>query len=131
MIGIPASHSDLLENNQVVTLGTVGPDGFSQVTATWYLVDADDTVRMSLNAARQKGKNLQRHPEASLFFLDLANPYRTLEIRGRATIEPDPDCAFADRIGARYGGANLREMDQPGESRVVIGFEAVKVNTFG
>jgi PPOX class probable F420-dependent enzyme len=131
MVDIPASHRDLLENNQVVMLGTLGPEGYPQVTATWYLVDDDGTVRMSLNTARQKVKNLQHHPEASLFFLDLANPYRTLEIRARATIEPDPDYAFADRLGARYSGANLREMDQPGEHRVVISFEPVKVNTFG
>ena len=34
---------------------------------------------------------------------------------------------FADRVGAKYGGANLREMDQPGESRVVVTIEPTKV----
>ncbi|HEY7035736.1 MAG TPA: PPOX class F420-dependent oxidoreductase [Thermomicrobiales bacterium] len=130
MVEMPASHRSLMETNQAVVLATVGADAFPQVTAVWFLVE-DDLVKMSLNTARQKTKNLQRHPECSLFFYDPANPYRTLEIRARAEIRPDPDYAFADKIGAKYGGANLREMDGPGETRVEVTFVPVKVNTFG
>jgi PPOX class probable F420-dependent enzyme len=128
---IPASHRDLLEVNQAVVLATAGANGFPQVSAVWYLVEDDGTVKMSLSTARQKTKNLLRHPEATLFFFDPANPYRTLEIRARAEIEPDPDYAFAARIGAKYGGADLRERDQPGDERVVASFVPVKFNTFG
>jgi len=32
---------------------------------------------------------------------------------------------------AKYGGADIRTMDQPGETRVVVTFVPVKVNTFG
>jgi PPOX class probable F420-dependent enzyme len=131
MTAIPESHRDLLDNNQVGIVATVGPDGVPQVTASWFLAGEDGTVRMSLSTARQKVKNLMRRPESTLFFLDLANPYRTLEIRSRAEIEPDPDYAFADRLATKYGGADLRTMDQPGETRVVVTFVPIKVNTFG
>jgi PPOX class probable F420-dependent enzyme len=130
MTEIPASHRSLIETNQAVVLATVGTDGYPQVTAVSFLFE-DDRVKMSLNTARQKTKNLQRHPECSLFFYDPANPYKTLEIRARAEVRPDPDYAFADKIGAKYGGANAREMDGPGESRVEVVFVPVKVNTFG
>ena len=128
---IPASHRDLLDNNQVATLATGGPDGVPQVTANWFVAEEDGTVRMSLNTTRQKVKNLMRRPESTLFFIDPTNPYCTLEIRTRAEIEPDPDYVFADRVGAKYGGADVRTMDQPGETRVVVTFVPVKVNTFG
>ena len=128
---IPASHRDLLENNQVVVLATVGSGGFPQVTASWFLAEDDGTVKLSLNSTRQKTRNLQRHPEATLFFFDPANPYRTLEIRARAEVEADPDYTFANRVGAKYGGTDLRAMDQPGEARVVVSFVPVRVNTFG
>lgn len=128
---IPSSHGDLLQTNQIVTLATTGADGFPQVTAVWFLAEPDGTVKLSLNTARQKTRNLQRHPDATLFFVDPANPYRTLEVRARANVSPDPDYAFADRVGAKYGGADLRESDRPGESRVVVTFTPVKVNTFG
>jgi len=128
---IPASHRDLIDNNQVAILATAGPDGSPQVTASWFLVEEDGTVKMSLNTARQKVKNLLRRPQSTLFFIDPANPYRTLEIRARAEIEPDPDYVLADRVGAKYGGADVRTMDQPGETRVAITFVPVKFNTFG
>jgi PPOX class probable F420-dependent enzyme len=128
---IPDSHRDLLETNQVVVLATNGADGYPQVSAVWFLAEDDGTVRLSLNTTRQKTKNLVSNPDATLFFFDPANPYRTLEIRSRAKVEPDPDYAFADRIGAKYGGADLRQNDGPGASRVVVSFVPVKVNTFG
>jgi hypothetical protein len=63
-------------------------------------------------------------------FVDPANPYRTLELRGTVAIEPDPDYAFADRVGAKYS-ANLREMDGQGESRAMVTLNVEKVHTFG
>ena len=130
MAEIPASHRDLVENTQFITFATAGPDGFPQVTAVAFLLE-DGAIKLSLNTARQKTKNLQRHPEGTLFFIDPANPYRTLEIRSRAVVEPDTDYAFADRLGAKYGGTDLRTMDRAGEERMVVSFAPVKVNTFG
>jgi PPOX class probable F420-dependent enzyme len=126
---VPESHADLLRTD-VVMLATFGPDGYPQVTATWFLLDDDGLVKLSLNTTRQKVKNLQAHPECTAFFLDLANPYRTLEIRARAEIHPDDDYTFADKMGKKYG-ADLRTMDQPGQKRVVIVLQPVKVNTYG
>ena len=125
MPAIPPSHRDLLDG-QVATLGTIGPDGRPQLSGVWFLADGD-TVRLSLNTARQKTKNLRANPAASLFLLDLADPYRYLELRGEAETSPDDDYAFADRVGAKYN-ADLRDHDQPGQSRVVVTIHPVRVN---
>jgi len=122
---IPGSHRDLLET-QVATLATIGPDGRPQLSAVWFLAE-DDVVRVSLNASRQKTKNLGANPATNLFILDAANPLRYLEIRGDAQIEPDPAYSFAAKVGAKYG-ADLRQMDSPGDSRVVVTIQAVRVN---
>ena len=124
-IPIPSSHRDLLDG-QVATLGTIGPDGRPQLSEVWFVADGD-TVRISLNTARQKTKNLQANQAANLFLLDLAMPYRYLEIRGDAEISPDDDYAFADRVGVKYN-SNLRDHDQPGQSRVVVTIHPVRVN---
>lgn len=126
MTSIPDSHRDLL-SSQVATLATVGPDGRPQVSEVWFLA-SDDTVSLSLNTSRQKTKNLARNPACSLFILDLADPYRYLELRGDAEVSPDPDYEFADKLGARYGGADLRAHDGPGESRVVVTVRPTRVN---
>jgi hypothetical protein len=72
-------------------------------------------------------KNLQANPKASFLIFDEKSPYRYLELRGDAEIAPDPDYEFADQVGAKYGGADLRERDNPGESRVVITLHPVRV----
>lgn len=129
MANIPASHRDLLQSD-VAVLATIGPDGFPQVTALWFLVDEEGTVKLSLNTSRQKVKNLQRHPECALFLLDRANPYRSLEIRARAELQPDPEYAFADQLGRKYN-ADLRKNDRPGQGRMVVTLHLVKYNTYG
>jgi PPOX class probable F420-dependent enzyme len=123
---VPSTHADLLDAS-VATIATVGPDGRPQVSAVWFLND-DGTVKVSLNVARQKTKNLTANPVVNVFILDPANPARYLEIRGDAALEPDEDYAFADRLGAKYGGADLRAMDGPDGRRVVVSVTPVRIN---
>jgi PPOX class probable F420-dependent enzyme len=131
MVTIPASHRPLLDA-PVGVLATVGPTGTPQTTALWFLWDdAEGDVRFSLNSTRQKVRNLRAHPQASFLVLDPTNPYRTIELRGDVEIAPDPDYAFAERLAARYGGADLRAMDRPGETRVVVTLRPRKVLTWG
>ncbi len=125
MPAIPESHRDLLDA-RFATLATVGPDGRPQLSEVWFLAE-DDTIALSLNTTRQKTKNLMSNPAANLFILDLAAPYRYLEIRGDAEIWPDDDYHFADRLCAKYG-ANARAMDPPGQSRVKVVIRPVRVN---
>lgn len=126
MATVPDSHRDLLDA-PVATLATVGADGRPQLSAVWFLADGD-SVRVSLNTSRQKAKNLTKNCAATLFILDTANPARYLEFRGDAVVTPDDDYEFADKVGAKYGGVDLRNMDQPGQSRVVVTIEPVRVN---
>ena len=130
MTTFPASHRDLLQTD-VAILATVGQDGYPQVTALWFLLDDDGAIKLSLNTARQKVKNLQVHPECTFFILDPANPYRTLEVRARATITPDLEYTFAKKLGAKYGGVDLSTHDRPGEQRVLVSLQPIKVNTWG
>jgi PPOX class probable F420-dependent enzyme len=116
----------------ILVLATRNADEQPQVTAVWFLWDeAAGAVKMSLNTSRQKLKNLRKRPQATVLIMDPANPYKTLEIRGQAEIAPDDDYAFATQVGAKYGGADLRSRDKPGESRVVVTLKPSKVNVWG
>jgi PPOX class probable F420-dependent enzyme len=125
MTTIPATHRDLLDA-QFATMATVGSDGRPQLTEVWFLKDGDG-VAFSLADSRQKTKNLMRHPDCSVLILDLKNPFRYLEIRGDAEIEPDNDYSFATKVGAKYN-SDLRQYDQPGEKRVVARIRPVRVH---
>jgi PPOX class probable F420-dependent enzyme len=129
MTTIPDSHRDLL-NAQVAVLGTIGASGRPQLSGVWFLTE-DDAIKFSLNTARQKVKNLQADPKASVLIFDEKSPYRYLEVRGDAEITPDPDYAFANKVGAKYGGADLRERDNPGDTRVVITIHPTRVVAWG
>jgi PPOX class probable F420-dependent enzyme len=121
MNSFPDSHKDLLDA-QVATLATIGGNGQPQQTEIWFVHD-DGELKLSLNDSRLKTRNLMKRPQCSLFILDLENPYRYLEVRGTARIEPDDDYAFAKRLAAKYGGADLAAHDKPGDKRVVVTIE--------
>lgn len=122
---IPDTHRDLLDT-EVAALSTIGDDGFPQVTMVWFLLH-DGKLKLSLNTARTKTRNLLKRPECALLIIDLENPYRYLEIRACAQIDADDEYQFADVLGRKYGGVDLRTRDEPGESRTVVTLEPVGV----
>lgn len=121
---------DVIGSTPVVALSTTGPQGTPQTTAAWFVLDDDGRVKLSLSDSRQKVKNLQRNPGASLLFVNPQNPFQTVEIRGTATFDLDEAGTLIDKVNAKYN-ANVRDFDQPGEVRYAVTFEPEKVLTFG
>ena len=113
---IPESHRDLLH----ARLATVGRPGRPQMSTVYFLASEDGTVQLSVNATRQKFRNMANNPRVALHILDADEPFRYLELRGTTAVEPDDDYVFADRLGSKYGGLDLRNMDRPGEHRTVV-----------
>jgi PPOX class probable F420-dependent enzyme len=120
MTTFPDSHKEFLDF-PVASLTTIGDDGFPQSTLIWFLHDEGE-LKVSLNKSRLKTKNLRKRPQVSLLILDLNDPMRYLEVRGTARLEEDPDGAFAQKVGVKYG-ADLAAYDAPGDERVVVTIE--------
>jgi PPOX class probable F420-dependent enzyme len=118
MTPFPESHRDLLDA-ELATLATISGNGIPQQTVVWFLYE-DGQLKTSLNSSRLKTKNLAKRPKCSLLILDPAVAQRYLEVRGTATLEPDADYAFARKLGAKYGGADLSEHDGPGDTRLIV-----------
>jgi PPOX class probable F420-dependent enzyme len=125
-LDVPDSFRDLLDA-QVGTFAAVDDSGQPQLTEVWFLHD-DGEMKLSFNTDRAKTRYLRERPQCSLLILDLSNPMRYIEIRGRAQIEPDDDYRFAERVGQKYG-ADLRQYDGPDASRIVVTIEPEKVHT--
>jgi len=126
---IPPSHRDLLTPPAPVTLATLGPTGYPQLTAIWALLDGDVIVT-SLAGVRQKLKNLIAHPKATVFAIDPADPYRTLEVRADVTITPDPKLATLQKLLTAYG-TDLESFPGPLDGRVAITLQPTRVITLG
>jgi PPOX class probable F420-dependent enzyme len=126
MPAIPESHLDLL-NARFATLATVGASGRPQLSSVCFLASADGTVQLSVNATRQKAKNMFANGKVAVHIQDPDDWARYLEVRGDATVEYDEDYAFADRLGAKYDGMDLRNMDREGERRTVVTITPTRV----
>jgi PPOX class probable F420-dependent enzyme len=128
MTSLPDSHRDLLDL-PVGMFATIDAKGYPQLTPMGFLLDDDGAVKVSFPSGRYKAKNLRERPQCSLLVIDPTNTYRYLEIRADASLLPDDEYAFADKISAaKYGGVDFRKVDGPGAKRVVAALEPVKVH---
>jgi len=65
-----------------------------------------------------------------VFAIDPANPYRTLEVRGDVTIDPDPEFDTLKKVLSAYG-ADLDSFGGPLEGRVTITVRPTRVVALG
>jgi PPOX class probable F420-dependent enzyme len=101
---IPESHLDLVECPPVAALTTLMPGGDPQTSVVW--CDFDGTfVRVNTMRGFQKERNMRRDPRVTLLCYDPANPLRSLEVRGVATLmSEDGAQAHLDAISSKYAG---------------------------
>ena len=128
---VPADMADLLDSTALAHVATIGPEGEPQSTPVWFDWDGR-YLRFSQTAQRQKVRNLRRDPRIAVSIVDPANPYRYVEVRGIARIEPDPDLAFVDRVTFKYlAEGRDPARNPPGEERVVVVVEPRHITRMG
>lgn len=103
MAVIPDSHADLVGAPHFAHLATINADGSPQSTPIWVQRDGDD-VLFTTDAGYRKARNIARDARVSLSIHDERNPYRYIELRGRAETEPRDDYAFLDGLSNQYLG---------------------------
>ena len=130
MVAYPESHKDLLDKPGFAAFTAVTPSGQLQSTAVWYLLDDDGKLKITSTGARKKVRNLEADPRVTMLFIDADNPYRTLEVRGTATVTLDEGLVLQTKIGVKYDD-DAASHDAPGTVRYVITIEPETVNTFG
>jgi PPOX class probable F420-dependent enzyme len=121
----PQTHRDLLDA-PLATLATIDSAGRPQLTELWFLHDEGE-LKVWLSDTRWKTRNLRDRPECSLLILDMENPSRYLEVRGRADLTPDPDNAFGSKFAPKYG-VDLSEADPPGQTRVIVTIQPERIH---
>lgn len=132
MSKVPETHRDILEAKGTSFLATTGPKGAPQITPTWYEWDSpNEQLLVSTLAGRQKYRNLERDPRLAVCIVDPENPYRYVEIRGSATIEPDDDHRLANALARKYMNLEALPQEMLGEGRVVIRVSPQKFLCYG
>jgi PPOX class probable F420-dependent enzyme len=132
---IPESHLDILQSTTLAHVATVGPKGEPQVSPVWFVWDGAH-ILFSMNKIRQKYRNLVREPRIALSLVDPANPYRSIEIRGKVRIDKDVNYHFVNSVVTKkytnqeYNDQNPNPNLEPGEERVVVAVEPERVVVF-
>lgn len=127
---IPDEFRDLFAKRAYASLGTLRSDGSPQVTTVWCDADGDSVV-INTAKGRHQDKNIRDDARVALIITDPGNPYRYLEIRGRAVEMPEAAAdAHLDRMAKKYLGTETYTYKQPGEVRVMYKIQAERVNGF-
>ena len=100
-------------------LATLRADGSPKLDPIWIDVVDERTVVMATGRHSLKTQNILRDQRIAISVIDMENPYEEVQIRGTATVEPDPDMATMDRISHRYIGAPFPMRGEP-DDRVVL-----------
>lgn len=106
-VSLTTSASSFLEEVHFGTLATVNHQGIPSQVLVWYVLDGSD-ILVSTPAASYKVRNLRSNPWASL---SISEGPRYLTVRGRTTIDEDPERGMAlyRQIATRYLGAEAAE----------------------
>ncbi|MGQ9501078.1 MAG: PPOX class F420-dependent oxidoreductase [Anaerolineae bacterium] len=129
---IPEQYLDLFSEQKKAFgyVATIMPDGTPQVTPVW--VDYDGTyVIFNTAKGRVKERNLRRDGRVALVVSDPDNPYRYIQVRGRAVLSEEGADAHIDRLAKKYLGMDKYPYRQPGEVRVIVHITPEAVQTWG
>lgn len=132
----PEEVAPFLAGERVVSVATLGPDGWPHLVPLWYVV-LDGELWASTYSKSQKVRNLERDPRATLL-VEAGEDYRELRgvmLTARAEIYRDPETVLRvrERLFAKYERPGpiddaARERLRAGSAkRVVIRFRPERV----
>ena len=103
MAALPDDVRGLLEARNFAHVASVLPDGSPHSVPVWIGVEGEYVVFFTQPGSR-KARNLARDPRVAISLVDLENPYRSAQLRGRVvgTVEGEEALEIIDRLAAKY-----------------------------
>jgi PPOX class probable F420-dependent enzyme len=129
---IPEQYADLFSDEKKAFgyIATVMADGTPQVTPVWVDYDGKHVI-FNTAKGRVKERNLRRNPQVALTVSDPANPYRYIQVRGRAELSEEGGDAHIDKLAKKYLGVDLYPNRQAGEVRLIVRITPEAVQAWG
>jgi PPOX class probable F420-dependent enzyme len=133
-VRISEEHRRLLDMpGTFARLATIMPDGSPQNTVIWFRRDGD-TLRMTCEPQAVKARNVRRDGRVSVVVEHPRDPYRFVQLRGRAEVIEDPAVGWEEAVAQsrRYLGERADAYIESirGEPMVTIVVYPEKVNAF-
>ncbi|MGH7385744.1 MAG: PPOX class F420-dependent oxidoreductase [Candidatus Rokuibacteriota bacterium] len=123
---LPPEIKQLLDRPNFAHLATLMPDGSPQSVPVWVGRDGD-RILICTGEGSLKARNTRRDSRVALSIVDLHDPYREAQIRGRVVERrPDPDLAIMDPVSRKYTGKPFPFRDPEGRVALVIEVEKAR-----
>jgi PPOX class probable F420-dependent enzyme len=100
-VELPATHMDLIRRSLVAVLSTLMPDGQPQTQPVWFGFDGHD-LWINTTREKQKGRNLERDPRATLLIVDPSDSNRWIEIRAAVELTESGAGEHLDELTRAY-----------------------------
>ena len=103
-ISLSEDVKSLLDRRNFAHLSTLMPDGSPHAAPVWVAREGD-RVLLGIRGDSVKGKNARRDPRVALSIVDVRDPYRMAQLRGRAVeFRADPQMTAKDAMSHKYVG---------------------------
>lgn len=103
---VPEAFRDLVSDDvrAFAFLATIMEDGTPQVTPVWFNLEGE-YILVNSAKGRVKDKNMRARPQVAMVIMDLSDPYRYIQIRGRVVeiTETGAD-QHIDALSKKYTG---------------------------
>ncbi len=116
---IPNDYRDLVGAPHYAHIATVNADGSPQSTVVWVRADGDDVI-FTTGARYRKTRNMAREPRVAMSIHDANDPYRCVELRGVAELEPRTSYDLLDELAQRYLGVDEYPDKDPNAEGVLV-----------
>jgi len=126
MTALTDSQRKLLEEPNFAVVATLKQDGTPQTSVVWIDTDGED-VLFNTTRPRAKGRHLERDPRVSLVVIDRDDPYRYVEVEGRAELVDEGATEHIHKLSRKYSGSDFSDP----ENRVLVRVKPKRVHSYG
>lgn len=126
-----SKYRDIFDKKTFCYVATVGKEGTPQITPVWCEFDGTHIV-FNTARGRVKDKNLAKNPRVAVAAADPDNPYRYVQVRGRAAeITEQGADAHIDKMAKKYIGQDRYPWKKPDEVRMIVKILPERVQGMG
>jgi PPOX class probable F420-dependent enzyme len=126
MATLTPKQAQLFLDKNFGVVATVKPDGAPQTSVVWVDWDGENVV-FNTKRPRAKGQNLERDARVSITVWDHEDPYRYVEVQGKAVLDDEGAAEHIHKLSRKYRGTDYPEPD----GRVLVRVRPQYVHGYG
>lgn len=126
MTRLTDAQAELFLDANFAVVATLRPDGSPQTSVVWIDYDGENVV-FSTTRPRAKGRHLEQDARVSITVFDLADPYRYVEVAGRAVLDDEGAAEHIHQMSRKYRGTDYPEPT----GRVLVRVRPERVHAYG